>query len=195
MLWVALGVLGAVWLYRLWRPARDRNRARTLYTSVIPVVFVSFAIACVLPARTSPLPGVVFWSGVSVAVLLLVAGAVHKHRDRVADERRRAALNLAGRKRMFSPAQVLAVWCAGGVVAVFAFLAVAATIAAAMTDGPVSRDASLMVGVITLVFAVVLAMCAWLHIALRHVKIAQEDERLRRLDLGIENDPQADDAV
>lgn len=86
---IVLGLGGAFWLYRLWRPAADRNRAETLYLSWMPTSMLSiagiFLIAGRLPA---PWPVVVVWSGLTLPAVFLVAGSVQ---NAATESRRKSA--------------------------------------------------------------------------------------------------------
>lgn len=186
MAW-ALLVGGLFWLYRLWRPSRDRNVANTFATAVVPVGLIWMASLLVSPVLPGWLARVVFWGLLAVMGALLVASAVQSHRDRRADRQQRAALNLARRRRMLTQTQLAAVWILCGAVAFFVLLVVIVMVMAAI-DGPQPNRHSTDIGVIVMLAVLaVLGLAGWIHVARRPSKIAREDERLRRLDLGDED--------
>lgn len=187
MAW-ALLVGGLFWLYRLWRPSRDRNVANTFATAVVPVGLIWMASLLVSPVLPGWLARVVFWGLPAVMGALLVASAVQSHRDRRADRQQRAALNLARRRRMLTQTQLAAVWILCGAVAFFVLMVVIVMVMAAI-DGPQPNRHSTDIGVIVMLAVLaVLGLAGWIHVARRPAKIAREDERLRRLDLGDEDD-------
>lgn len=183
----ALLVGGLFWLYRLWRPSRDRNVANTFATAVVPVGLIWMASLLVSPVLPGWLARVVFWGLLAVMGALLVASAVQSHRDRRADRQQRAALNLARRRRMLTQTQLAAVWILCGAVAFFVLMVVIVMVMAAI-DGPQPNRHSTDIGVIVMLAVLaVLGLAGWIHVARRPSKIAREDERLRRLDLGDED--------
>ena len=184
----ALLVGGLFRLYRLWRPSRDRNVANTFATAVVPVGLIWMASLLVSPVLPGWLARVVFWGLPAVMGALLVASAVQSHRDRRADRQQRAALNLARRRRMLTQTQLAAVWILCGAVAFFVLMVVIVMVMAAI-DGPQPNRHSTDIGVIVMLAVLaVLGLAGWIHVARRPAKIAREDERLRRLDLGDEDD-------
>ncbi|WP_036444765.1 hypothetical protein [Mycobacterium kansasii] len=186
-----LGIIGAIWLYRLWRPSRDRNVAQTLYTSALAVSLLWVASFLLLPSG-APLwvKSTVSWSELLVIGLLLVGGAFRKHRDRVEGDRDRAALNLAPRRRMLSQSQLIVVWFIGGYAGLMLFLVLGAMIVVAINGGrPATRETTTQLGAVGgLAFLGVVGLAGWIHVRRRPGKIAKEDERLRRLDLGLDED-------
>lgn len=185
----ALLVGGLFWLYRLWRPSRDRNVANTFATSVVPVGLIWMAVILIAPVLPGWLTPVVFWGLPAVMGALLVASAVQNYRDRRADRQQRAALNLAPRRRMLTQTQLAAVWILCGAVAFFALMLVTAIVLAAIDGSPQPNRHTIDIGVVIVLAAVaVLGLAGWIHVARRPSKIAREDERLRRLDLGDEDD-------
>lgn len=193
---LAVGLLvgGAIWLYRLWRPSRDRNLSRTCYTSALPVSLVWVASIMLFPPGTPKWLGfIILWFPVLVMGVLLLAGAIQGRRDRKADERQRAAWNLDRRRRMLTQAQLTVAWFVGGYVALMALMMVMAVVVVAVSDGrPMSREITRIGAVVGIAFLLVVGVAGWIHVQRRPAKIAREDERLRRLDLGI--DDEASDA-
>ncbi|PBA08471.1 hypothetical protein [Mycobacterium avium] len=187
--WVML-VGGFIWLYRLWRPSRDRNVANTFATAALPVGLIWMATILMAPVLPGWLAWVVFWGPLAVMGALLVASAVQNHRDRRADRQQRIALNLARRRRMLTQTQLAAVWILCGAVAFFALTLVTAIVLTAIDGGRAQPDRhAIDIGVIVMLAELaVLGLAGWIHIARRPAKIAREDERLRRLDLGDEDD-------
>lgn len=186
-----LWVIGAVWLYRLWRPSRDRNVAQTLYTSALAMSLVWVASFLALPtAAPRWLKSAVFWSELLVIALLLVGGAFRKHRDRVQGDRDRAALNLAPRRRMLSQTQLIVVWFLGGYAGLMLFCVLGALILVALNGGqPVPNRETTQLGAVGgLAFLGIVILAGWIHVSLRPGKIAKEDDRLRRLDLSLDED-------
>lgn len=191
---IVLGLGGAFWLYRLWRPAADRNRAETLYLSWMPTSMLSiagiFLIAGRLPA---PWPVVVVWSGLTLPAVFLVAGSVQKRRDRIAEKKRRAALKLVPRKRMLTRAQLITVWVVAGFVAMQGFFVVAAIITTEVVGTAPTRNASQIIAVVVMGLLAVMAISGTVHVWLHDAKLAREDERLSLLDLGHDDEPPHDE--
>ena len=183
-----MAVAAVIWLYRLRKTLRDGNLASVCYSAVLPVGLLWVAILLIIP-RSAPLwlvNGMV-WGPVLVGCALLVAGAIVNQRDRRADARRRAAWGLEPRRRMLSQVQLGTAWAIGGYLGVIAALlaAVLVMIAAGVQSPDSYRTLGGIVGV---ALFIVVGLTGWIHTALRPGKIAREDERLRRLDLGLADD-------
>ena len=188
---VSFPVLGAIWLYRLWRPSRDRNLSSTYYTSILPVSMIWVAAILVFSPTQTPkwLVSIIWWFPMLVIAVLLMAGAIQRWRDRKADERQRAALNLAQRRRMLTETQLVVAWFVGGWVAMtVSAMAMAVTIVAVSGGRPVSRETTQMCVVVEMALLLSFFVAGWIHVSLRPTKIAREDERLRRLDLGLDDE-------
>ena len=186
---VLLAIGGPIWLYRLWRPSRDRNLSKTFYESTLPVGLILIAVILLPPPGPKWLGFIVGWSPILIIGVLLCAGAVQARRDRKADERRRAAMNLARRRRMLTQAQLTVVWVVGACAALFGFLIVASVVLVAESgDSALTTENVQIGGALGIAFIVIVGIAGCIHVGLRPAKIAREDERLRQLDLGLEDD-------
>lgn len=188
---VLLAIGGPFWLYRLWRPSRDRNLSKTFYESALPVSLIWIAGILLLSSHPPPrwLGLIVMWSPILIVGVLLCAGAVQARRDRKAAERQRAAMNLARRRRMLTQAQLALLWFVGGWVALFGLLIVAAVVLGAVDGGKyMTTETGQIGGTLGVAYVLIVGVAGWIHVGLRPAKIAREDERLRRLDLGLNDD-------
>jgi phosphate/sulfate permease len=90
---------------------------------------------------------------------------------------------------MLTQAQLTVSWFVGGWAALMALLMATAIVVVAVSDGrPMSRETSQIGAIVGIAFLLVVGVAGWIHVGLRPAKIAREDERLRRLDLGFDDE-------
>lgn len=192
-LWAVATVLagiGAFWLYKRWKSSRDRPLAETLCTTGVALSLIWIASSLTIP-KDGPtwLGEIVLWGPVPILVALPAAGGIQAWRDRRAGVKLRAELGLAPRRRMLRPWALVALWVVGVLVALMMTLWVAATVLTLTVDDPKHRfELSQTVGMASVVPILIGALACWIHVLHRRKKIAEEDERLRRMDLGLDDE-------
>jgi hypothetical protein len=106
------------------------------------------------------------------------------------EARTRDALNLAPRRRMLSRAQLAVVWLISGYAGFVLCICLTAVVMVAVHGGksPSTREMTDLGTVIALAFIGLVSVAGWIHVSRLPHRIAQEDDRLRRLDLGLDGD-------
>lgn len=179
---VAMIAIAAFYLWRTVIKRQDRRVTESLRTAAMCVFFM--AVGSLLLSEYGTMFAHLSSVGMVLAAGLITASWIAYLREGRAARMQRAALNLAPRPRLLSPATLSVLWFVGAFLALIVYACVATVIMMGL-NLPIGSNTNTqdVAGLGGLVVIGVMGIAGFIHVKMRQRQIVAEDERIRRLDL------------